>query len=352
MAAKKGFWKKVILSVIVILLLTGAGGFYYVYRLIYQPNVSLGNQKNNYIYIKTGSDFNDVLAMLYEKNLVVNRASFEWLAEKKKYKDKVRPGRYRIKAGMSNNELINLLRAGLQEPVQITFHTVRTKEDLVSKVCGKLEADSAEMIGLLNDNAWLADNYGLKRENALTMFIPNTYEFYWNTSAKDFVARMAKEYKTFWNDSRKEKAKKINLSQTEVSVLASIVQAEQNRFDDEKPVIAGLYINRIKKGMPLQSDPTLIYAKGDFTIQRVLNEDKLIDSPYNTYKHTGLPPGPINLPELSSLEAVLNYDKNEYIYMCAKEDFSGRHNFAKTIEQHDIFAAKWRKALRERNIKR
>lgn len=349
---KMAMWKKVLIAITVLVLLGGGGAGWWAYKKIYGPNISMGKKKSGYIYIATGSDFQAVLDTLYNNNLIVNRASFEWVAERKKYKDKVKPGRYRVKAGMSNNELVNLLRSGEQEPIRITFNTIRTREQLVSRVCGKFEADSAEMIGLLNDNAWLQDTYGLKSENVLTMFIPNTYEFYWNTSAKQFIDRMAKEYKAFWNDERKAKAKKLNLSQTEVSVLASIVQAEQNRFDDEKPVIAGLYINRLKIGMPLQSDPTLIWAKGDFTIQRVLNEDKLVDSPYNTYKYAGLPPGPINLPEISSLDAVLNHDKNEYYYMCAKEDFSGRHNFAKTLSQHDVYAAKWRKALRERNIRR
>jgi UPF0755 protein len=184
----------------------------------------------------------------------------------------------------------------------------------------------------------------------LSIFIPNTYQFYWNTSAEQFMERMAKEYKAFWTDERKAKAKKIGLSQTEVAVLASIVQAEQSRHHDEKPVIAGLYINRLKKGMRLESDPTLVYAHGDFSIKRVLNVHKEIDSPYNTYRNSGLPPGPINLPEISSLDAVLNYKSHEYIFMCAKEDFSGYHNFSKTYQQHCIYANKYREALNKRKI--
>jgi len=350
MMAKKGStWKKVILIVFSLLLIGGGAGGYWVYKMIYQPNVT--KKKTEYIYIKTGTTFEGVLELLYAQNIVEDKASFEWVAERKKYKDKVKPGKYKIKPGMSNNELVNLLRAGLQEPVKITFNSIRTPQELVSRVGGKLEADSTEMLGLLNDNIYLS-KFGLTRTNVLTMFIPNTYEFYWSTSAGNFIERMAKEYKSFWTEKRKARAREIGLSQTEVSVLASIVQAEQNRFNDEKAIVAGLYINRIRKEMPLQSDPTLIYAIGDFTITRVLNSDKDIDSPYNTYKHTGLPPGPINLPEISSLDAVLNYDKNEYIYMCAKEDFSGKHNFAKTLEQHNIYANKYRRALNERNIKR
>jgi len=182
------------------------------------------------------------------------------------------------------------------------------------------------------------------------MFIPNTYEFYWNTSAEEFFKRMAKEYKAFWTSERIAKAKKIGLSQSEVSALASIVQAEQLFHADERSRVAGLYINRLNKGMLLQSDPTLIYALGDFTIKRVLNKHKIIKSPYNTYLNTGLPPGPINLPERSSIDAVLNYEKHDYIFMCAKEDFSGYHNFAKTNRQHEIYAAKYHRELNKRRI--
>ena len=351
MTAKKSFFKKFIVSFLLILLLGGAAALYVAYKLIYRPNVDLNGKKTEIFFIKTGSTYNDVLNALLENHCIINRASFERLAEIKGYKTKIKSGRYRIKNNMSNNELINMLRAGLQEPIQITFNTVRTKQELVSKVCKNLEADSIQMLELLNNDGFM-DKYDLTSDNALCLFVPNTYEIYWNTSADGFLERMNKEHKKFWTDAKKNKAKEIGLTPVKVSVLASIVQAEQNRFDDEKPIIAGLYINRLNKQMPLQSDPTLIYAKGDFTITRVLNEDKEIDSPYNTYMHTGLPPGPICLPEISSLEAVLNYQKNDYIFMCAKEDFSGKHNFAKTNEEHTENARKYREALNKRNIMR
>ena len=274
----------------------------------------------------------------------------ELLAERKKYNNNVKPGRYRILARMNNNEFINLLRSGIQEPVQITFNNIRTKEQLVSRISGKIEADSLSLLELLNKNDFLKKKYGLREENILTLFIPNSYQFFWNTSAEEFLDRMAKEYKAFWTPEKKSKARSIGLSQTEVSILASIVQAEQSRYNEEKPVIAGLYINRLRKGMPLQSDPTLIYAIGDYTITKVLNEFKEIDSPYNTYKYTGLPPGPICLPEISSLDAVLNFNKNDYLYMCAKDDFSCKHNFAKSLFQHNIFAQKFRQALNRNKI--
>jgi UPF0755 protein len=352
MAAKKSsFFKKVIISFLLLLFVGGGVATYWAYKLVYQPNVRLKGKSVEYFYISTGSTFNDVINKLSEQQVIVNRASFERLAELKNYKTKVRPGRYRIRDKMNNNELVNMLRAGIQEPVQITFNNIRTKEQLASRVGKKLEADSVQILDMLN-NKEFASKYGLNKQTILTLFIPNTYEMYWNTSADEFMERMAKEYNNFWSDKRKAKAKEINLSQTDVSILASIVQAEQNRFNDEKPVIAGLYINRLKKDMPLQSDPTLIYALGNFNINRVLNADKEINSPYNTYKYNGLPPGPINLPEISSLEAVLNYRKSNYIYMCAKEDFSGRHNFSQTIEQHSICARRFRNALDKHNIKR
>jgi len=352
MAGKKtSFLKKVIISIFLLILIGGGIGGYWAYLLVFQPNVKLEGKNAEYFYIHTNATFADVLKDLSEQHIIVNQASFERLAELKKYKMKVHPGRYRLHDRMSNNELINMLRAGIQEPVQITFNNIRTKEQLASRVGKRLEADSFQFLDLLNNKDFTI-KYGFTKANILSIFIPNTYEMYWNTSSEEFMNRMAKEYKSFWNDKRKTQAKEINLSQSEVSVLASIVQAEQSRFNDEKAVIAGLYINRLKKGMALQSDPTLIYALGDFTINRVLNGDKDIDSPYNTYKYAGLPPGPICLPEISSLDAVLNYRKSNYIYMCAKEDFSGRHNFAETIEQHAIYAKRYREALDKHNIRR
>jgi len=348
---KKPFYKKVLISFLVIFLSgTFIAGFW-GYRLVYQPNVSLHGSGSDFFYIRTGSVFSTVLNELTQQNLILNPASFQRLSELKGYNTKVKPGRYRIRDGMSNNQLINLLRAGLQEPVQIVFNNIRTKNQLVSRIGKKLEADSLQLLSLLNRPDFTG-KFGFNTDNILTLFIPNTYEIYWNTSAEDFMERMDKEYKSFWTSGRKNRARELNLSAQDVSILASIVQAEQNRYDDEKPVIAGLYLNRLKSGMPLQSDPTLIYAAGDFSISRVLNSDKNIESLYNTYRHSGLPPGPICLPEISSIDAVLNFRESNYFYMCAKEDFSGRHHFAETIEQHKVYAKRYREALDKHNIKR
>lgn len=340
---KSSFLFKLIVSVLIILALGAGFGAYFVIPKIFQPNVNLGENKTSYFYIPTGSTIEDVNRLLYEDGFVINSTSFEWLAKLKKFQ-KVYPGRYLIKAGMSNNELINMLRSGTQTPVKVTFNSIRTKEQLAGKVSSQIEADSISIISLLNDEAFLA-KFGLNPDNILSVFLPNTYEFYWNTSAEKFLNKMYKEFNNFWTEEKRKKANSIGLTPIEVSVLASIVQAEQSSHINEKATIAGLYINRLNKGMRLESDPTLVYALGDFTIKRVLNVHKEIESPYNTYKYGGLPPGPINLPELSSLNAVLNYNKNDYIFMCAKEDFSGYHNFARTLEQHNVFASRYRAAL-------
>ncbi len=347
--AKSSFFKKIIISIFLILLIGGGVGGYYAYKTIYQSNVNLGDKKSEIIYIPTGSTFEDVIRILGENNILKNQSTFELLAEKKKYKNAVKPGKYRILANMSNNALINLLRAGIQEPIKINFNGLHTVDEFLSRVGRRLEADSLLLKQAVNDNGFLS-KYGFNQDNVQALFIPNTYEFYWNTSVDEFFERMAKEYKAFWSDMRKLKAKTIGYSQTEVTILASIVQGEQCCDNLEKKTIAGLYINRLKDEMPLQSDPTVIFALGDFSIQRVSTEQTRVDSPYNTYVNKGLPPGPIGFAQQSSIDAVLDYEKSEFIYMCAKEDLSGTHYFSKTYEQHCVYAKKYRDALNAKNI--
>lgn len=346
---KSSFLKKIFIATILIVLVVGGVGGYYAYKTIYQSNVNLGDKKSEIIYIPTGSTFEDVIRILGENNILKNQSTFELLATKKKYKDNIKPGKYRILAKMSNNALVNLLRAGIQEPININFNGLHTVDEFVARVGRRIEADSNALQQAIRDNGYLS-KYGFNQDNVQALFIPNTYEFYWNTSVDQFFERMAKEYKTFWNDERKNKAKAIGYSQTEVMTLASIVQGEQCCDNEEKKIIAGLYINRLNDKMPLQSDPTVIYAIGDFSIQRVSTEQTRYDSPYNTYVNIGLPPGPIGFAQQSSVDAVLNYEKNDYIYMCAKEDLSGKHYFAKTYEQHLIYAKKYRDALNAKNI--
>ena len=346
---KKSFIKKVILAILFILIIIGGIGGYYVYKSIYQSNVNLGDKKSTVIYIPTGSEFQDVVRILNQNNLLKNRTSFEWLSEKKHYKNNIKPGKYRILANMSNNALVNLLRGGIQEPVEINFNGLHTVNELMSRVGRRIEADSSLLLEAVHDDNYL-NKYGFNSGNAEAFFIPNTYEFYWNTSVDNFFDRMAKEYKAFWTDERKQKAKAIGYSRNDITILASIVQGEQCCDNEEKKTIAGLYINRLNMDMPLQSDPTVIFAIGDFTKQRVSTEQTRINSPYNTYVVKGLPPGPIGFAQQSSMDAVLNYKKNNYIYMCAKEDLSGKHYFAKTYEQHQVYAKKYRDALNNRGI--
>ena len=349
---KKSGFRKFVTVFILLGILGGLGMAYEVYSRVYQPNIVLPNSTSEkYIYIPTGAEFTDVVKVLSENGLLINANSFEWLAVTKKYTNNIKPGRYVINRNLNNNQLINLLRSGRQTPIKVTFNNLRNKEQLAGKIARQIEADSVDILTYINDTVFLNLN-GFTKENVVCLFLPNTYEFYWNTSAEQFVSRMQTEFNAFWNTSRKAKAKKIKLNYFEVAALASIVEKEQNIKRDERPDIAGLYLNRLKKRMKLESDPTLIFALNDFTIKRVLNKDKKVDSPYNTYKHKGLPPGPICVPSINAIDAVLNASDHKYIFMCAKEDFSGYHNFAKTYAKHLINASKYQKALNKRKIMR
>ena len=342
--------KKIIISLFLILLIGGGYVVYNMYTKVYQPNVTLKNTNSVYFHIYSHYTFDDVINSLYENGIIINRASFKWVAEKKSnFINNIKPGRYKLKEGMSNNELIDLLRSGEQVPVKVTFNNVRTIKELAGAVTKNLECDSVELYNLLSDKSFTS-KYGFNTITILTLFLPNTYEFYWNTSAEEFVQRMAEEYKKFWTKERIAKARALNLSQSEVAVLASIVQAEQSVHRDERAKIAGLYINRLRKGMLLQSDPTVVYGIGDFNINRVLTKHLETNTPYNTYIYKGLPPGPINLPEISSLDAVLNYEKHNYIYMCAKADFSGYHAFASNYNEHLANARSFQRELNRRRI--
>ena len=342
--------KKIIISIFLIVVFVGAYIAYDMYQQVYQPNVTLKNATDKYFYVHSDYGFDDIVHNLYEKGYIINRESFEFVSEKKSgFKSNIYSGRYLLEEGMSNNELVDLFRSGETVPVKVTFNNVRTKNDLAGKLSRNLECDSLEILDLINDEEFVA-KYGFNQTTILTLFLPNTYQFNWATNADEAIKRMAEEYKKFWTAERKAKAKKLNLSQSEVAILASIVQAEQSIHSDERPKVAGLYINRLRIGMLLQSDPTLVYGLGDFTIRRVLNKHKDVNSRYNTYKYKGLPPGPINLPNIKSLDAVLNYESHSYLYMCAKEDFSGYHNFAKNYKQHLIYAHKYQRELNKRRI--
>ena len=336
---------KIIIAAAVIILLIGSFYGLNVYKTYLAPNV---NGDQTYLYIKTGSDYNDLLSHLQNKNTLNNLDAFKKAADKMKLAASLKAGRYRLKQGSNNRALINMLKSGNQNPVKLKFQNIRKKENFAAYMAKNMEADSLAFINLLDSSA-LLEKYGFTKENSYSLFIPNTYELYWNIKPIAFFEKMQKEYDKFWTVARKQKAAKLNLTPIQVSILASIVDSEA-LYDKEMPIIAGLYLNRLNRGILLQADPTVIFANNDFTVKRVTNKLLGVDSKYNTYKYKGLPPGPIMMPSINAIDAVLDRQVNNYIYMCAKEDFSGYHNFAENETQHNINAKKYREALNKRNI--
>jgi len=341
------FKAKILFATLALIVIFSARTGINYYLKFFKPNVT-ANQ--DFLYIPTGSDFKDVYSIITAENIVKDTISFLNAAQNMDYPVKVKAGRYRLREDMSNRSLINMLKAGNQEPVKISFQNVRLKHTLAGMISKKIECDSASISRLL-DSVDFVQKYGFNTENVYTMFLPNSYEIYWNSNPEKFFLRMHVEYLKFWNADRQAKASQMNLNQTEVSVLASIVDSEALN-DSEMARIAGLYMNRLQKGMRLEADPTVIFAANDFTIRRVLNKHLRINSPYNTYLNKGLPPGPITMPSINAIDAVLNYEKHDYIYMCAKEDFSGYHNYASNLSQHLQNAKKFQEALNQRNIKK
>lgn len=316
------------------------------YQDVFSENVEI-DAGHEFLYIPTGSAYTEVWNDLEEKNILIDKKSFEWVAEKKGYTNHVKPGRYRIENGMSNNELVNLLRSGKEDPVMVIFNNLRTLEQLAGKVSRYIEPDSLELRAHLLDPE-LPLKYGFTKETFMAMFIPNTYEMYWSSTPEEFTDRMAREYEKFW-EKRDKKLEDVGLTRVEVSTLASLVD-EETLYDEENRRVAGVYMNRIKIGMALQSCPTLKYAMNDWTITRVLSEYKQVESLYNTYKHKGLPPGPITIPSVSAIDGVLDYENHNYLYMCAKADFSGKHAFARNLKQHNENAAAYQRELNKRGI--
>jgi len=338
------YFKYSLLALIIILFL-----LFLFNRLLLTSN-TVEKSEDPYLYIYTGSTFGDVMISLTEKGFLRNPRTFRFLAAKFKYEEKIKAGRYLIKNGMSNYELLRMLINGEQTPVRLVINNIRTKADLASKISRQIEPDSVTLMEMFGRDT-LAGKFGLTSENILTLFIPNTYEVYWNISPARFFDRMYAEHKKFWNESRMKKAKALGMSPAQVAILASIVEKETTR-DKEKPDIARVYLNRLKRGMKLQADPTVVFATGDFSIQRVLHQHIAVDSPYNTYQYEGLPPGPICLPSISSLNAVLDARPGNYLFFCAREDLSGYHNFAVTPAEHMANARKYRQALNRLHIRK
>jgi UPF0755 protein len=336
----------------IIYLLTGAGILILVIVIMIYRNLIgisiIPNKNNQVIYIPTGSSYDQVLDSLESNLTIKNLKVLRWVAKKKNYQDLIKPGRYIIHKSLSYNGLINLLRSGKQSPVKITFNNVRTLNQIAGKIGKQIEADSIQIIDFLSDDS----NYfgdGFKKENIIALFIPNTYEFYWNIDARGLYTRLLREYRLFWNDQRLAKAKEKGLDPIEISILASIIDDEVAKHD-EKPRIAGVYLNRLKRSIPLQACPTIKYALNDFSITRVLKKYLLIDSPYNTYKHSGFPPGPIGCATIEGMDAVLNAEKHDYLFFAAKSDFSGYHNFSRTLTEHNRYALLYQKELDKRKI--
>ena len=335
----------IVLFIIGILLLITISAGIYIYNTIFEP---FDLTETVYIYIDEEKEYDYVVSQLKEKAELPNEKIFHLLADRMNYPNRIKTGRYAIVDGMTMPDVIRLLRSGVQAPVNLTFNNIRTKENLAGRFSDQLMADSLSIINVLNDTA-VAASYGFNNQTFGAMFIPNTYEVYWDMSIGNLTDRMKREYDAFWNEQRKSKAEKLGFTPVEVSVLASIVE-EEATYTDEYPIVAGLYLNRLKKGMRLEADPTVKYAVGDPTLRRILFKHLEVESPYNTYKNDGLPPGPIRIPSIKGIDAVLNPADHKYLFMCAKDDLLGRHNFAVTHAEHARNARAYQRALNQRGI--
>lgn len=343
---------KKIISIVSVVVVTGLiiYGFILV-RQIFAANTKFV-ENEVYVYVPTDSNYEAVKKIL--SPYVENMGRFEMVADKTSYTENIKSGRFLLIKGMSSYELVKTLRANI--PVKLAFNNQERLENFAGRVGSQIEADSLSLLASFKDSVFLKEN-GFNEENVLAMFIPNTYEIYWNTSAVKFRDKMIKEYRNFWNEERVVKAKKQGLTPIEATILASIVHKESVK-KDERPRIAGVYLNRLRLGMPLQADPTVIYAikkrNNDFNqvIKRVFYNDLTMVSPYNTYMNTGLPPGPIAMPDITALEAVLNPEKNNFIYFCASVDRFGYHEFAATLKEHNVNAKKYSDWINSQGVKR
>ncbi|MBU3822545.1 endolytic transglycosylase MltG [Flavobacteriaceae bacterium XHP0103] len=344
--------KKILLAIVFIGLAVAAYFAYYVYATMFVSNTNFNNDVA-YIYVPTNASYAEVREQLVP--LLKNIDRFDALASQKKYTTNIKAGKFAIKKGMNNNDIINSIRSN-NLPINLSFNNQESLGKLAGRIGAQIEADSLSLLKAMQDTLFLNEN-GFTPATSLGMYIPNTYEFFWNTSAEQFRDRMLTEYQRFWTDARKNKAEAIKLTHNEVITLASIVH-EESKAHDEQPRIAGVYLNRLRIGMPLQADPTLKFAAyqlpeyQDTVIKRVLNIHKEIDSPYNTYKIAGLPPGPIAMPDVSAIDAVLNYEKHSYLYFAADAQRLGYHKFAKTLSQHNANARAYQRYLSSQGINR
>lgn len=319
---------------------------YFAYR-VFGPN-TMPFSDHKYFYVRTGARYADVVKALEQQGIVKNIASFEWIAKKANYPAHVHAGRFEIGAGMSNLEIVRLLRSGKQAPLQLVINKLRTPEDLARLVGQQMEPDSTAMMAVLTDPVYLRQ-FGLDTATALCAVIPNTYEFFWNTPAEAVFERLEKEKRVFWTPERQAAARALDLTTTQAYILASIVEEETTR-NSEKPTIASVYLNRLRTGMRLGADPTVKYAVGDFSLRRITSRETASLSPYNTYRYAGLPPGPICTPSIKTIDAILKAPATNYYYFCARADFSGYHVFADSYAEHMKNARAYQLALNQRNI--
>lgn len=316
------------------------------------PNTAF-NSKEAYIFISTGATYSDVRSDI--EPLLLDIEKFDALAKQKKYNINVKAGRYRIARDMTNNDIINSLRSQ-NLAVTVAFNNQHSLGLLAQRISNQVEADSLSLMGVFTDSLFLSSN-AFSKESALAMYLPNSYEFFWNTSAKKIRSKLQKAYNIFWTSNRKQKAKAMGLTPVEVSILAAIVQEESKELT-EQPRIAGVYMNRLKNNWALQADPTLKFAAyqtkayKNKVIKRVLNKHKKIESPYNTYIHTGLPPGLIAMPDLSAIDAVLNFESHSYFYFAADPSRPGFHRFAKTLYAHNANARRYQNYLNRQGIRK
>jgi UPF0755 protein len=307
----------------------------------------VNNQKELYLFIPENADFKTVKDSLDKYEVLNDNLSFLFLCKVIGYQEKVKPGRYLLTPQMSNLQAVRMLYNGRQAPIRLTFNSFRLKSDLANFIGSKMAFSSQDFLSIIS-NPSIINKYGFDDATIMSLFIPNTYDLYWTVGPEKFLARMYDEYQKFWTEERREKAKALGLTYKEVSILASIVEEETHK-EDEKPRVAGVYLNRLKKGMKLQADPTIKFALGDFTLKRITNLS--VDSPYNTYRFKGLPPGPINNPSVSSIDAVLNAENHEYLFFCARPDLSGYHDFSKTFDEHIGYAQTYRGKISDLGIK-
>ncbi len=344
--------KKILVAVAILGLVIAGVIAYMIYQTMFVSNTAFNNDVAH-VYIPTNATYQDVRAELEPLLKDINK--FDALAKRKKYNTNIKAGKYAIKKGMNNNDIVNSIRSN-NIPVKLSFNNQESLERLAGRISTQIEADSVALFMVMSSPEFLKSN-GFTPQTALGMYIPNSYQVFWNTSAEQYRERMLKEYHNFWNDERMAKAKEINLTPDQVMTMASIVQKETAKVDERKRV-AGVYMNRLKIGMPLQADPTVIYAmkltSGNFDqiIKRVLYKDLVIDSPYNTYKYAGLPPGLITMPDISSIDAVLNYEHHDYFYFVANVENFGYHKFAKTLSQHNANRQEYVRWINQQGINR